>query len=185
MFLLKSFKNFQSLHIRSFIAPFSLLAEEGTVVDVKDEVVFFKNFRGKSMKFQSLLKLPDQKDHIFLLALNENLSCGPLVKKLKGNVLETLVSKKLEIVTQDTELLFTFSKEMFGNVVDFRGSVIETDDPEEQSPRTQPSDSEIPKREYPIQQIFSQHKNIERRVGTNGQIWTGFIHRLLIKRKVF
>ena len=169
MFLLKKTKVFSPFLSRSLGFPFSILSQDGAIVDLKDEIVFFKNFSEKTLKYQTLLRLSEPLNHVFLLSLNENVSCGPLLKKIPRNVMETLIDKNLELETNENEIRFKFSQQIFGNVVDFRGNLIES----EENPQEQGNNVENFKKNYSIQEIFKKNDHIKKRVVTDGQIWTG------------
>ena len=169
MLLYKHIKPFLPFIKQSLKFSFSILAEEGSIVDYKDEIVYFKNFQEKKLKYRSLLKTPDQ-NHVFLLSLNEKVSCGPLLKKFQGNVVENLLNKKLEIVANDElELPFKFTEEIYGKIVDFRGNQLEEKVEKENNKKEKFS------KVYKIQEIFEKEAHVKKRTGTDGQIWTGII----------
>lgn len=173
MFLLKKSKLFPRFLVRSLPFPFSILHEDGSIVDLKDEIVFFKNFSDKNLKYQSLLRISEPPNHVFLLSLNESISCGPLLKKLPRNIMQNLIGTHVELESNENELKFRFSKQIFGKVVDFRGNVIESEEPSENNQENNNNEGSLKERNYSILEIFKGQEHSKKRVGTDGQIWTG------------
>ena len=174
MFLLKKSKLFSHFLSRSLPYPFSILHQDGSIVDLKDEIVFFKNFSDKNLKYQSLLKISEPPNHVFVLSLNEKISCGPLLKKIPRNVMQNLIGTNIELETNENELKFMFSKQIFGKVVDFRGNIIESEENPEASQEKNNNEENFKERNYSILEIFKGQEHTKKRVGTDGQIWTGF-----------
>ena len=171
LILKRKYQPIASLLLNSFRRSISLLAEEGSVVDGKDEIIFFKSFQEEKAKYQSLLKTHDHTNLIFLLSLNEKISCGPLVKKIQGQKLESLLHNKLEILTDDKEFSFNFSEQVFGSIIDYQGNVLE---PKENTQNNENNVGVQPfSNTYKVQEIFKKQGDIQKRVGTDGQLWTG------------
>lgn len=146
----------------------NILAEESTIIECKDEIVYFKNFQPNILKYQSLLRTKDQESLVFLLSLNEKVSCGPLVKKIKSQDFASLKEKQLELInSEETAEFLRFSEENMGKILDFQGNVLENENTHEKTEKNVVFN-------YKIQDILKAEKNIPRRKGTDGQIWTGF-----------
>lgn len=171
MFIYKKGKPFFSLGLKLLKRPFSiLLAEEATIVDCKDEIVFFKNFQPDTLKYQSLLRTKENNAQVLLLSLNETISCGPLIKKLhgKGENNSVLLNQQLEFVpTEKNQAFLTYSEDIVGKIVDFQGNCLES---QENNEKTEGKNSKT----FQIQDIFKAETKIPRRTGTDGQLWTGF-----------
>ena len=167
MFIYKTAKPLIQICTRNFKLNFSsLLVEEATIIDCKDEIVYFKNFQPEILKYQSLLRTKDKESFVFLLSLNDNISCGPLLKKIKGQDAAILKEKQLELIANEENFEFlSFSHENMGKIVDFQGNLVDND----QEP--------LMKKEftYKIQEVFKAETNIPRRKRTDGQLWTGSI----------
>lgn len=173
LILKKKYQSLTSLLLNSFRRSISSFGEEGSILDGKDEIIFFKSFQEQNVKYQSLLKTQDQTNLIFLLSLNEKISCGPLVKKIQGQNLESLLHSKLEILNDDKEFTFNFSEQIFGSIVDYQGHILE---PKEISRNNENITQQFSKT-YKIQEIFKQQAEIHKRLGTDGQLWTGLIRK--------
>lgn len=171
MFLSKLSKRLIKSSIFRFKASFSgLLAEEATIIECKDEIVYFKNFQPNILKYQSLLRTKDQESLVFLLSLNEKVSCGPLVKKIKSQEASSLKEKQLELINSEENLEFLrFSEENMGEILDFQGNVLENEKTNEKTEKNTAFN-------YKIQDLLKAEVNIPRRKGTDGQIWTGIYY---------